>query len=140
MELKCPFASPITSGRAACSNAREVVRRGGSEYDCISASAHALCNEVHGRLKAVGLQAFGVEDDLTSMPHSVLVKIQGGGLAGLQRLLSKQGREDDSVVEDVRVLVEQTLAEHDGLDSVPFEQLAEDMTGYRLERRTRRRR
>ena len=140
MELKCPFASPITSGRAACSNAREVVRRGGSEYDCAVASAHALCSEVHGRLKAVGLKAFEVEDDLTSMPHSVLVKIQGGGLAGLQRLLGGETGADGVVIDDVRALVERALAEHDGLEGVPFDQLADDMTGYRLERRTRRRR
>lgn len=34
------------------------------------------------------MPVFGVEDDLLSMPHSALVKIQTGGLLGLQRLLT----------------------------------------------------
>jgi hypothetical protein len=136
MELKCPFAAPITSGRAACVNAHEVVRRGGSEYDCALAPAHAQCSAIHGRLKSVGLAAFDVEDDLTSMPHSVLVKIQGGGLAGLQRLLG----EDAPTIDDVHALVERSLDALGGLDEIPFEQLGDDMTGYKLERRTRRRR
>jgi len=136
MELKCPFPAPITSGRAACPHAREVVRRGGSEYDCALAPAHSLCSDTCGRLKSVGLAAFGVEDDLTSMPHSVLVKIQGGGLSGLQRLLG----EDAPVIDDVHALVERSLDELGGHDAIPFEQLGDDMTGYKLERRTRRRR
>lgn len=136
MELKCPFAAPITSGRAACTNAREVVRRGGSEYDCAAPDAHTRCTEVYARLKDVGLAAFEVEDDLTSMPHSVLVKIQGGGLAGLQRLAG----EDAPAIDDVDTLLERVLAQSGGIDGVPFDQVANDMTGYKLERRTRRRR
>jgi hypothetical protein len=89
MHAKCPFAAPITVGRARCRHALEVVRRGGSEYDCVSADSHAICVEVFGALKRQGLEAFAVEDDLTSMPHSVSVKIQTGGLDGLRRLLGE---------------------------------------------------
>ncbi len=135
MELKCPFASPITSGRACCAHAHEVVRRGGSEYDCQEPSAHRRCTDLHVRLKAVALSAFQVEDDLTAMPHSVLVKTQGGGLAGLQRLMDG----DSASIDDVSLLVEQAVARFGGLDALPVEELAVDMTGYKLERRTRRR-
>ena len=38
-QMKCPFAAPLTKGRFACRHAEEVVRRGGSEYDC---RAHEL--------------------------------------------------------------------------------------------------
>lgn len=136
MENKCPFAAPITSGRAACRFAREVVRRGGSEYDCNEPGAHQRCVDAHAHLKAVGLEAFDVEDDLASMPHSILVKIQSGGLAGLQRLLG----EGCGPIEDIDSLVDRGLQHFGGLDSVPFGQLAFDMTEHKLERRTRRRR
>ena len=85
--MRCPFSAPLTSAKAACHQAHEVVRRGGTEIDCRSETAHAVCSEVFARLKDRGLQAFGVEDDLTLMPHSVLVKIQTGGLLGIRRLL-----------------------------------------------------
>jgi hypothetical protein len=135
MEAKCPFAAPITSGRAACHCAHEVVRRGGSEYDCEMPASHERCCAVHARLRAVGLKAFDVDDDLTSMPHSVLVKIQSGGLTGLQRLLSDHGDQ----IEDVDGFLDRALSQFGGLDNVPFGQLAPDMVGQKLERRTRRR-
>jgi hypothetical protein len=135
MHRKCPFAAPITTGRAACTRAQEVVRRGGSEYDCAAPAAQARCTDLHQRLKAVGLTAFEVEDDLTTMPHSVLVKVQVGGLAGLQRLLGQPA----GPIADVDTLVEQAAAQAGGIDAIPVATLADDMTGCKLERRGRRR-
>jgi hypothetical protein len=48
MTLKCPFAAPITAGLAACRNAQEVVRRGGSEYDCRNEADHSGCTALSG--------------------------------------------------------------------------------------------
>jgi hypothetical protein len=135
MELKCPFASAITSGRARCSHAHEVVRRGGSEYDCQNPAAHTRCADLHARLKTVALSAFQVEDDLTSMPHSVLVKIQGGGLSGLQRVMGG----DPASIDNISVLVERAIDRFGKVQELPIDDLAADMTGYKLERRTRRR-
>ena len=63
-----------------------MTRRGGPDVVCASDEAHQQCENLFQRMKQVALPAFGVEDDLLSMPHSVLVKIQFGGLLGLQRL------------------------------------------------------
>jgi hypothetical protein len=98
-------------------------------------AAHERCCALHARLKVVGLKAFDVADDLTAMPHSVLVKIQSGALAGIQRLLA----EEQGPIEDVDALLERALGHYGGLDELPFEQLTSDMVGCKLERRTRRR-
>jgi hypothetical protein len=135
MQLKCPFAAPITKGTAACRHAREVVRRGGSEYDCAFEAAHRLCSELFARLKARGLSAFGVEDDLSSMPHSVLVKIQSGGLLGLARIGGRPA--GDGRIEDVSRLVSGVCDRHGGVAHVPVEQLDADMTGFKVGRRSR---
>jgi hypothetical protein len=134
---KCAFAAPITTGRAACSAAVEVVRRGGAEYDCDRADAHARCLDLIGGLKLAGLAAFGVEDDLTQTPHSVLVKIQTGGLVGLRRLLDA-GSDSDAPVADVAVLAEQVVAAYGGAAEIPFGAAADAMLACRLERRGRR--
>jgi len=143
MTLKCPFAAPLTAAKAACHNAQEVVRRGGSEYDCRSADAQAVCVELFERLKAAALPAFGVEDDLLSMPHSTLVKIQSGGLLGLARLLGRgpaQPGGADVEIADVAGLVEQARTRYGDLDLVPVGELTGDMLAYQLERRGPRRR
>jgi hypothetical protein len=137
-DRKCPFSAPITTGRAACHAATEVVRRGGSEYDCSDGDAHARCLSLFEGLKRVGLRAFDVEDDLTTMPHSVLVKIQTGGLTGLQHLLATAAP-PDAPIDDVAALAEQVTAAHGGVERVPFDAVADDMLNCKLERRGRRR-
>jgi hypothetical protein len=133
MSAKCPFAAPLTKGLVACRHAEEVVRRGGSEYDCRSPANHAGCIGLFDRLKTQALPAFGVEDDLTSMPHSVLVKVQSGGLQGLSRLMGEGG-----AVGDVADLVERLQARYGGVDRIPVAEVEQDITSYRIERRTRR--
>jgi hypothetical protein len=76
-----------------------------------------------------------VEDDLTSMPHSVLVKVQCGGLLGLARL---GGRDKDRIA-DIAELRDGALGRFGGLDGLPVGDLVADMTGLRSERRGRRR-
>lgn len=135
MASKCPFSAPLTKGLVRCRHAEEVVRRGGSEYDCRSAAHHARCSELFQQLKAQALPAFGVEDDLTVMPHSVLVKIQSGGLLGLARVTDGASGQR---IEDVAALVDAAVQRFGSLDQIPYADLQGDITGFNLERRSRR--
>ncbi len=134
MNAKCPFSAPLVTGRFGCRYAEEVIRRGGSEYDCRSAAHHRGCEQVFAGLKRTGLDAFGAEDDLTTTPHSVLVKIQTGGLLGLARLLG----ELNGQIEDISALIARATERFGGGERVAFAQVAGDMTGCKLERRGRR--
>ena len=129
---KCPFAAALVTGVAACRHAEQVVRRGGAEIDCRSDDEHPRCQAVFEGLKARALTAFGVEDDLTTMPHSVLVKAQCGGLQGLSLL----GGEPEGPIADVAELRARVA---DGSDVLDDPRLLDAMTAFRVERRARRR-
>ena len=133
-ELKCPFSTPLVTHQFGCARAQEVVRRGGAETDCTNATARARCERVFEQLKAAALPAFGVEDDLLSMPHSVRVKIQCGGLLGVQRLLAGAATVADRV-EDIDQLL--TAAEFRFGAAWPAAELTADMTAYRPRARRR---
>jgi len=135
MMQKCPFASALITGLAACRHAEQVVRRGGSEYDCRSPADQGVCQALFDRLKAAALPAFGVEDDLESMPHSVLVKVQCGGLKGLARLAAQEADR----IEDIASLRDGSLGGVGGLEGLPVADLVTDITAFRTERRGRRR-
>lgn len=127
---KCPFSVPLVTHQFGCSRAQEVVRRGGAEIDCTDAASCSRCVQLFERLKAAVLPAFGVEDDPLSMPHSVLVKIQHGGLLGLQRMTNAPGAGTDRV-EDIDRLV----AGHGA--SAPVDALVGDITAYKPRGRRR---
>jgi len=131
-EYKCAFNSTLLGERFGCAFAKAVVRRAGPDVACTSDRAHTRCEALFQHLKQAALPAFGVEDDLLSMPHSVLVKIQFGGLLGLQRLVTGAVADE---VEDIDALLARALEKYRDLARVEYPALAADMTGHRLKRR-----
>lgn len=129
-ELKCAFSAPLITHQFGCDKAEEVTRRGGPDIACTDGAAAARCEALFARLKAAALPAFGVEDDLLSMPHSVLVKIQHGGPLGLQRLLGGGGADR---VEDVDALMLAVAGKFGA--AIPVEEVVPDMTAYKTRAR-----
>ena len=136
-DLICPFSATLARDTFGCTHAERIIRRGGTEFSCRAPACHARCLQLFGQLKDAALTAFDVEDDLTRMPHSVLVKIQFGGLLGLQRITLEPPPEAGRV-EDIDALVSTAVARFDTVQAIPCEQLTGDMTGYTLSRRSRR--
>ena len=162
-EYKCAFNATLMGDRFGCAHAHHVVRRGGPDVACTDSAGHERCQRLFELLKASALPAFGVEDDLLTMPHSTLVKIQFGGLLGIQRLLgggaetadapalmtgraSEASRDTASArgprlgpiaetVTDINALVDRAKNRFGGLEAIPCEQLHTDMTGYKIRRR-----
>ena len=133
-EHKCAFSNTLVTNQFGCEKGAQVTRRGGPDVVCASDEAHQQCEKLFQRMKQAALPAFGVEDDLLSMPHSVQMKIQFGGLLGLQRLQDK-GTDESTVVKNIHGLVGQAIGKHGGLDAIPCQAFVEDMTSYKLKRR-----
>jgi hypothetical protein len=129
-EHKCPFSAPLITRQFGCTYAQEVIHRGGAEINCTDATAQARCDLLFQRMKVAALPAFGVEDDLLSMPHSVLVKIQYGGLLGVQRELRAEPQVADRV-EDVQALLAEASARFGGASGIPCAPLVADITAFK---------
>lgn len=128
-ELKCPFSAPLITHQFGCHNAVEVTRRGGPDIACTDGRAAQRCEALFAQLKAAALPAFGVEDDLLTMPHSVLVKIQHGGPLGLQRLLDGIGGAAGDRVEDLDRLI--AAAEARFSSALPVDAVVPDITAFK---------
>jgi len=76
----------------------------------------------------------GLEDDLLTLPHSVLVKIQFGALLGLQ------SSKDSSVtsIENVAELITSIAETYTVLDDMPFMKINERVRNYNLQKRRRK--
>jgi len=133
-EYKCAFSNTLVTNQFGCAQGEPVARRGGPDVACRSREAHRICEKLFAQMKSAALPAFGVEDDLLTMPHSVLVKIQFGGLLGLQRLLQADAA-DSGEVKDVHALVSQAVEKYSSVETIPCPALVADMTAYKLRRR-----
>jgi hypothetical protein len=134
-DYTCAFSATLMGGDFGCRHATPVVRRGGPDMACVSEEAQARCRDLFLRMKEAALPAFGVEDDLLTMPHSVLVKVQFGGLAALQHLVSSKEGQSAGEVEDIAAVVEQVRHSYGELDKLPYGDLVEGMVSHKLRRR-----
>lgn len=132
-EYKCAFNATLMGDQFGCAHARHVVRRGGPDIACTDSAGHERCRRLFELLKTSALPAFGVEDDLLSMPHSTLVKIQFGGLLGIQRLLGPSA--EAATVTDINALVGRAGENFGGLEAIPCQDVLADITSYKTRRR-----
>jgi hypothetical protein len=132
----CPFSAPLVSEDFGCRHAEMVIRRGGAEIACRLEAACTRCGELHRAMKAAALADQGYEDDLTEVPHSLLVRIQHGGLLGLQRITLESG----TAIDDIDRLVESAVAKFGAVSAIPCQELCADIARYRLPGRRHRKR
>lgn len=134
---KCPFSAIQAAGSAGCTLAQEVVRRGGSEYDCTEPAARAVCVGLSAHLIQTGFDALGLVDDLNVTPKSAYDRAQIGGLQGLGKLLSRQATA--SPVEDIRALASAVEQRYARLPDIPTAPLVEAINAYKPSRRRKSR-
>jgi len=130
--FKCAFSATLMGGEFACVKAVPVTRRSGPEMACTENAAHERCAALFEGLKQAALPAMGYEDDLLTMPHSALVKIQFGGLLGIRRLLG----EEERGIDDIDALLQRAVTRFGDYEAVPFAELAGDIASYKLRRRS----
>ncbi len=136
-DCKCAFNSTLNADQFGCQYSKAVVRKGGLEVACTGKNVHERCALLFEKMKYAVLPELGLKDDLLSIPHSVLVKVQFGGLLGLQR---KYGAAEPQAarVDNIHELVTTALTKCGDLDSIPYQEFVGDITGYRLPKRSRR--
>lgn len=133
---KCPFSSLQAAGLCQCGLAQQVVRRGGSEYDCSNNEAQTVCSALARRLIEIGFAELGRDDDLAVTPKSVYDRVWMGGLLALQQLT--EGLQERQELNDVWSLVARArpelsrLAEHKAI-------LLRAIEDYRAPKRRQRR-
>ena len=75
----------------------------------------------------------GHEDDLTTMPASVLQKIQYGSVLGLQQQVTGDTSKDS--VENIAQVMEEAKGKFGGVDSFPFEPCVDAIKRYKMRKR-----
>ena len=136
-EYKCPFSIVQASATCHCRKAQEVIRRGGSEFDCTDQEARGVCVALARHFNAAALPALGYEDDLTLTPKSVYERILVGGLLGLRMVRDPL----DSGLEtaDIWSSVETAISNYPAIDAIPDSDFVPAIESCMLKKRRRRR-
>jgi hypothetical protein len=82
---------------------------------CQSAACHHRCGEFYERLRQSFAFALGKPKIAAPLPHGQEMRVQCGGLMGLQQIIS-----GDTAVENVDQLLDQALKQWGTADDMPF--------------------
>lgn len=144
----CAFERAMLAGACAC---RLAARRNIAEREAVACSAPpargecaALC-ELLRQKSAFALKLIQVQEPL---PHALQMKVECGGLRGLQRVLAAEGAagaqgqappsagaQEDGTVADVHDLVRACAEKFGGLAQLPYSVIVQSVVAHQSRRR-----
>jgi hypothetical protein len=117
-ERACPFAKSILTRCAGCSKS---LKRNIAEREivvCASAEAHARCIELRDLLRHNFTFALGKLNIDGPLPHAQEMRIQCGGIRGLQILV-----DESEEVADIHKMLEAAQQKFGELEDFPYSQI-----------------
>jgi len=116
--LPCPFAKSILQRCAACARADRIQVAERELVGCQDQASHSRCNEFHDRLRQSFAFALGKPRIDSPLPHGQEMRVQCGGLKGLQHTL-----DGGTEVTDVDWLLADALRLWGNATDLPYSQI-----------------
>lgn len=133
VEHPCPFEKTLLAGCGTCALAQ---RRNIAEREavaCREGAAGEACAALLGLLRRNAAFALHLSHPDERLTHAQEMKVQCGGLAGLQRTMT--GAEE---VGDVHALVQAAGRMQGGLEGLPWSAIMQSVAAWQPRRRARR--
>lgn len=152
---RCYFEKLLLLRYGNCQQAKKLLLAEREAFACDSEQAQQQCLQLIERLRANSRFALQVTQINGQLPHAKEIKVQVGGLFGLQQLLSNQNLtqtdilHDDNVkfgeqshnhapIENVFAIINQAIVEYKELDSIPYNEIVKSIISFKLPDRKRK--
>src|SRR5210317_1884157 len=123
-ERRCPYEKAINSRRCNCCQSKRFNLANREGVACKSAAGNLLCHELLNIMRRKARFSLHVMHATSPLPHAKEIKVQVGGLLGLQKLLDSQAA-DASTVDDIYGLTNTAVERYVSLDDLPFEEIVQ---------------
>ena len=111
----CPFERSILRGCAACEQSEKIQIAERELVKCRNMVSHSRCIELYSHLRRSFSFALGILRVDTPLPHAQEMRVQCGGLKGLQHTLN-----GDTEVEYVDELLGNALRQWGEIEDLPY--------------------
>jgi hypothetical protein len=126
----CAFEKGVLARCIACSKAEKHLLAERETINCADATAQSRCMELKTLLRDQSAFALRITAANSPLPHAKELRIQCGGLKGLQKSLT--GSDD---VTDVKELIDASLALHGSLEAFPYSEIVQGVVHFEARRR-----
>lgn len=127
----CVFEKAMLARCCRCALAvpRAIAER--ETLGCRSAVAREQCRVLLEALRENALFALKLARDAEPLPHAKLLRLQCGGLAGVQQAVTGGER-----IDDVHTLLLDARDKFGGIDRLPYSRIMQAVAAFRLRRRS----
>jgi len=128
-DAPCVFAKAILRRCCGCSRAQKLFLAEREAVACKSPGARQRCAEVLAVLHEKAQFALHLPHAESVLPHGKELKVQCGGMLGLQQALVPE-QPNAAGVEDINGLLEEALEECGTVDALPYGEVVKGITGF----------
>jgi hypothetical protein len=152
---RCYFEKLLLLRYGNCVEARKLFLAEREAYACNSESAQKQCLELLERLRSNARFALQITQVDGQLPHAKEIKVQVGGLFGLQQLLANENPtqtdillDDDAKfgekaqqhapIENILATINAAVAQFHDLDSIAYNEVVKSIINFKLPERKRK--
>jgi len=128
-DRRCVFEKTINSRRCTCEKSCRFHLADREGIACKSATANALCGELLNQMRSNARFALHLTSADGPLPHAKEIKVQTGGLLGLQSLLHPEKSAADCV-ENAIGLVDLAISRFGRLEALPYDVIVQAIVRF----------
>ena len=132
-QVVCVFEKALTNNLCKCSYAKHFCLADREGYACKSKQASDKCAELMQHLRENARFSLKLHSIGSQLPHNMEIRVQAGGLTGLQKLY---GEADPCYISgNIRELVECAVTQVGNLDALPYNEIIKSIAEYKVRSR-----
>ena len=138
-EQRCVFEKAINARRCSCNKSQRFNLADREGVSCTGESSCNRCKQLLELLRNNASFALQMTSVPGPLPHAKEVKVQIGGMLGIQKLLQPEMSDDDQV-HDINGLAETAVQQFGSLENLPYSEIVKSIVTFegRLRRRSQK--
>lgn len=129
-ELRCVYEKAINNRRCTCSASHRFNLADREGVSCQSKEGQQRCKSILELMRKNASFALKLpEADGSPLPHAKELKVQVGGLLGLQALQFKE-KQNAEKVEDIDHILQSAIEQYSDFSSLPFTEIVKSITTF----------
>lgn len=129
-EAPCVFAKAILRRCCRCSRSQKLFIAEREAVACKSPGARQRCLEVKEQLHEKAIFALRLPHPETVLPHGKELKVQCGGMLGLQQALREEEQLAE-VVDDINGLLESAIEDFGSVEALPYSEVVRGISTFK---------
>lgn len=128
-QRRCVFEKAILNRHCSCSFATRFFLADREGISCEAEAAHTRCSRLLSMLRDKSRFALKLRSTEEELPHTKEIKVQAGGLLGLQKAVypeSVHGKQ----VEDIAGLIANALKTFTSLERIPYSEITQSVAAF----------